>query len=214
VVVSLAWAVEKEKLKDELCTLLTRIGALRFGTFTLTGGKLSPYYVDMRIVPSFPEAFKTVENVFQSLAQNEIGPDKFDRIAGIPTAGIPFASVLAYNLQKPFLYVRKEVKTHGRERRVEGILHPGDKVLLVDDLVTSGGSLLNATDAIVAEGGTVEDTLVLIDREEGGREALRDKKIRLSYLLTMSEAAQTLYDKRVITKDQMASILMQMQKHR
>jgi len=208
----LAWADKKERLKDEICTLLTRIGALRFGTFTLTGGKLSPYYVDLRILPSFPEAFKTVENILQSLAQNEIGPDKFDRIAGIPTAGIPFASVLAYLLHKPFLYVRKEVKTHGRERRIEGILYPGEKVLLVDDLVTTGGSLLNAADAIVAEGGVVEDALVLIDREEGGREALRDRKIGLICLLTISEVARVLHSKEVITKDQMASILMQVRK--
>lgn len=208
----MAWAVKKEKHKDEICTLLIRIGALKFGTFTLTGGRLSPYYVDMRIVPSFPEAFKTVETTFQSLAQNEIGLERIDRIAGIPTAGIPFASVLAYLLQKPFLYARQEARTHGRERRVEGILHPGDKVLLVDDLITSGGSLLNATDAIVAEGGTVEDALVLIDREEGGREALRDRKINLNCLLKMSEAAQVLYDKDIITKDEMASILKQIRK--
>lgn len=208
----MTWAEEKAKLKDEICTLLTRIGALKFGTFTLTGGRLSPYYVDLRIVPSFPEAFKIVENVFQSLAQNEIGLPKFDRIAGIPTAGIPFASVLAHLLHKPFLYVRKEVRTHGRERRVEGILYPGDKVLLVDDLVTSGGSLLNATDAVVAEGGVVEDALVLIDREEGGREALQDRKITLSCLLTMSEVAQVLHDKEVITRDQMTSILRQVRK--
>lgn len=208
----MAWTTEKEKLKAELCTLLTRIGALKFGTFTLTGGKLSPYYVDLRVVPSFPEAFKTVEDVYHNLAENEIGIEKFDRIAGIPTAGIPFASVLAFLLHKPFIYVRKEEKTHGRERRVEGILYPGDRVLLVDDLITSGGSLLNAADAIIAEGGAVEDTLVLIDREEGGREALHNKKIELSYLLTMSEVAQVLFSKEVITKDQMSSILRQIRK--
>jgi orotate phosphoribosyltransferase len=208
----LAWKTEKEKLKAELCTLLTRIGAIKFGTFTLSGGKLSPYYVDMRIVPSFPEAFKTVEDAYHSLVENEIGLGKIDRIAGIPTAGIPFASVLAYLLHKPFLYVRQEMKTHGRERRIEGILYPGDKVLLIDDLVTSGGSLLNAAEAIVAEGGAVENALVLIDREEGGRQALDSKKIALINLVTMSEVAQVLFSKEVITKDQMASILGQTRK--
>jgi orotate phosphoribosyltransferase len=208
----MGWTAEKRKCKDDLCTLLMRIGALKFGTFTLAGGKLSPYYVDMRVVPSFPEAFKTVENVFVSLAENDIESSKFDRIAGIPTAGIPFASVLAYLLNKPFLYVRKEAKTHGRERRVEGILHPGNKVLLVDDLVTSGGSLLNAAEAIASEGGVVEDSLVLIDREEGGKEALLEKKIRLNCLMTMSEASQILYDKEAISKEQMGSILKQMRK--
>ena len=208
----LGWETEKERLKAELCTLLTRIGALKFGTFTLSGGKLSTYYVDMRIVPSFPEAFKTVEEVYQNLADNDIGLDNFNRIAGIPTAGIPFASVLAYLLHKPFLYVRHEAKSHGRERRVEGILHPGDKVLVVDDLITSGGSLLNAVDAIVCEGGIVENALVLIDREEGGKEALKSKKIRLSSLATMSEVAQVLYSKEVITKHELSSILGQIKK--
>jgi orotate phosphoribosyltransferase len=208
----LAWTTEKERLKAELCTLLTRIGALKFGTFTLSGGKLSTYYVDMRIVPSFPEAFKTVENVYMNLAENDVGLDSFARIAGIPTAGVPFASVLAYLLHKPFLYVRQEAKSHGRERRVEGILHPGDKVLVVDDLVTSGGSLLNAVDAIISEGGLVENALVLIDREEGGKEALKSKKISLSSIASMSEVAQLLYSKEVITKHELSSILGQIKK--
>lgn len=208
----MAWTTEKERLKAELCTLLTRIGALKFGTFTLSGGKLSTYYVDMRIVPSFPEAFKTVENVYMNLAENDVGLDSFARIAGIPTAGVPFASVLAYLLHKPFLYVRQEAKSHGRERRVEGILHPGDKVLVVDDLVTSGGSLLNAVDAIISEGGLVENALVLIDREEGGKEALKSKKISLSSIASMSEVAQLLYSKEVITKHELSSILGQIKK--
>lgn len=208
----MAWTTEKERLKAELCTLLTRIGALKFGTFTLSGGKLSTYYVDMRIVPSFPEAFKTVENVYMNLAENDVGLDSFARIAGIPTAGVPFASVLAYLLHKPFLYVRQEAKSHGRERRVEGILHPGDKVLVVDDLVTSGGSLLNAVDAIISEGGLVENALVLIDREEGGKEALKSKKISLSSIASMSEVAKLLYSKEVITKHELSSILGQIKK--
>lgn len=208
----MAWTTEKERLKAELCTLLTRIGALKFGTFTLSGGKLSTYYVDMRIVPSFPEAFETVENVYENLAENDVGLDSFARIAGIPTAGVPFASVLAYLLHKPFLYVRQEAKSHGRERRVEGILHPGDKVLVVDDLITSGGSLLNAADAIVSEGGLVENALVLIDREEGGKEALKNKKISLSSIATMSEVAQLLYSKEVITRHELSSILGQIKK--
>ncbi len=208
----MAWTTEKERLKAELCTLLTRIGALKFGTFTLSGGKLSTYYVDMRIVPSFPEAFETVENVYMNLAENDVGLDSFARIAGIPTAGVPFASVLAYLLHKPFLYVRQEAKSHGRERRVEGILHPGDKVLVVDDLVTSGGSLLNAVDAIISEGGLVENALVLIDREEGGKEALKSKKISLSSIASMSEVAKLLYSKEVITKHELSSILGQIKK--
>jgi orotate phosphoribosyltransferase len=203
---------DREKLEDELCRLLTRIGAIRFGTFTLTGGRLSPYYIDLRIVPRFPEAYRIVEDIYIYFAKEEVGADSFNRVAGIPTAGIPFASVLAYSLQKPFLYVRKEAKTHGRERRVEGILYPGDKVLIVDDVVTTGGSLLAAAEAIAAEGGIVNDVLVLIDREEGGRKKIEDKGIKLNCFMDMTKVAQRLYDLGNIGKDELTAILRQMRK--
>ena len=163
-------------------------------------------------MPSFPEAYRTVENIYISSAKEEIGLNNFDRVAGIPTAGIPFASVLAYSLQKPFLYVRKEARTHGRERRVEGILYPGDRVLLVDDVVTTGGSLLAAVEAITAEGGVVKDVLVLIDREEGGRKTVQDKGIKLNYFMDMTKVAQMLYDIGSITKDELTAILRQMKR--
>ena len=208
----LEWRLEKEKYKAELCEILTRINALRFGTFTLSGGKLSPYYVDLRIVPSFPGAFERIQKLYQELAEKEVKVTSFKRIAGIPTAGIPFASVLAYLLRKPFLYIRKDVKAHGRERKVEGILHPGDSVLLVDDLITSGNSLLTAAKAIRSEGGTVEDALILIDRGEGGRETLAKNGIRLHYLTTIIDVADILFRMEILTKDQMTEILRQVKK--
>ncbi|MDQ1278771.1 MAG: orotate phosphoribosyltransferase [Thermoproteota archaeon] len=203
---------EMGELKIEVCKILTRIGALRFGTFTLTGGRLSPYYIDLRIVPSIPEAFNRVVNMYLDVTKNEIKTDNFSRIAGIPTAGVPFASVLAYSLSKPFLYVRKEASTHGRERRVEGILQPGDQVLLVDDVITTGGSLLTAVDAIRAEGGVVKDVLVLIDREEGGREALAKIDVELHCLTKISEMAKFLYEMETISKEQFKDIQKQIKK--
>jgi len=208
----LGWDEKQEALKKELCEVLVRIGALRFGAFVLSGGKWSPYYIDMRVVPSFPGAFRRVGEIYVELAKNVVKDENFLRVAGIPTAGVPFASLLAFFLSKPFLYVRKEVKTHGRQRRVEGILHPGDLVLLVDDLVTSGGSLLEAADAVRSEGGVVRDALVLIDRQEGGGKALAKADIRLHSLVRMSEAAQILYDMEAIDKEQLKGILKQVRK--
>lgn len=188
---------------------MTRIGALKFGAFTLTSGKLSSYYVDLRVVPSFPNAYLKVCDAFKDMVKNDVGTEKFDRISGIPTAGVPFASVIAYTLQKPFLYTRAETKIHGRGRRVEGILMPGDRVLVIDDLITTGKSVLDAIEAIAAEGGVIKDVVVLIDREEGGRRPLAKKGVSLHCLAKMSEVARALYEMESLSEDQYRAIMRQ-----
>jgi len=203
---------EKEEMKAELCRVLNKIGALEFGTFKLTSGKTSPYYIDLRIVPSFPDAFQKVCDLYVKLIEKDLGVKKFERVAGIPTAGIPFASLVAYQLKKPFLYIRPKARLHGRERRIEGILMPGDRVLLVDDLITTGKSLRKAVAAIRAEGGVVTDAAVLVDREEGGKEKMAKDDVLLHYLLRASEAASTLYEMGVLTEDQLKIISRQVKK--
>ncbi len=196
-------------MKGQLCRILYKIGALEFGTFKLTSGKISPYYIDLRVVPSFPDAFREICSLYVKLIESYVGTENFKRIAGIPTAGMPFASVVAYNLHKSFLYTRPTQKKHGRERRVEGVLASGDKVLLLDDLITSGKSLLKAASAIRAEGGVINDAVVLIDREEGGKEALMEDDITLHYLLEASKAASTLHEIGVITDMELKTVLKQ-----
>ena len=85
-------------MKTELSKILNRIDALKFGAFKLTSGEISPYYLDLRIVPSFPDAFRRICDLYLELIKSDVGIDGFDRIAGIPTAGISFASIISYNL--------------------------------------------------------------------------------------------------------------------
>lgn len=200
-----------DKYKQRVCDLLVHIGALKFGVFTLTSGKLSSYYIDMRLIPSFPEVFKEVVDIYSALIKELIGVQNFERIAGVPTAGVPFSSVLAYKLNKPFLYIRKDVKLHGRRRRVEGIINPSDRVLLVDDLVTTGKTLVEATAAIRNEGGVVEKAVVLIDRQEGAWRRLKEIGVELHSLLKIEEAANLLYREGVIDKSQYTSIIKQIE---
>jgi len=204
--------LEKEEMKAELGRILNRIGALKFGTFKLTSGEISPYYMDLRIVLSFPDAFKRICDLYIELIKSDVGADGFDRIAGIPTAGISFASIAAYQLKKPFLYVRTAEREHGRGRSVEGILLPGNRVLLMDDLITKGGSILKAVEAVRAEGGMVTDAVVLLDREENGEANLAKNGIKLHYLLTTSEAAYKLHDIDAITEEQLDTILKQVKR--
>ena len=199
-------------MKAELCRILNKIGALKFGAFKLTSGRMSPYYIDLRIVPSFPEAFRRICGLYLRIITEDLRVTIFERIAGIPTAGIPFASLVAYQLKKPFLYIRPRTRLHGRERRVEGMMMPGDRILLIDDLITTGRSLRKAAEAIRSEGGVVTNAVVLLDREEGGKERLAKDNISLHYLLKASEAAEKLYEIGAITENQMRTVLRQVKK--
>ncbi len=192
-----------------LARILIRTGAIRFGMFTLTSGMLSPYYLDMRLIPSFPSAFKEVISLYEWLLKSKGSRIKFQRVAGIPSAGIPYAAVLAHRISKPFLYVRKEAKKHGMERRIEGLLMPGDSVLVVDDLITTGSSTLEAVDAIRAEGGKVTDAFVLIDRQQGGAVALRKKGVRLHCFVSMQKLAKVLRAEGAIDDAQLGQISQQ-----
>jgi orotate phosphoribosyltransferase len=198
-----------ESVKIEICKILDRIGAFKFGAFRLTSGKMSPYYIDLRIVPSFPDAFREICSVYADFIKNKVGTKNFERVAGIPVAGIPFAALIAYDLKKPFLYIRKGVRRHGRERRIEGVIAPGDHILLVDDLVTTGLSLQKAAKTIVAEGGLVTDAVVLLDRQEGGKERLAKSGIIVHALLNITEIANTLHELGTIDEEQLRTILRQ-----
>jgi len=199
--------------KDEMANILLKIDALKFGVFKLSTGKASPYYIDLRVIPSFPDAFREICEFYAQTITDEIGLKTFERIAGIPIAGIPFASQIAYNLKKPFLYMRKDVRFSGRERRVEGILASGDKVLLIDDLLTTGSTLKKAADAVRAEGGVVTDAMVFLDREEGGMKLLEESGVKLHSLLRISEIANILYEIGAIDQESLKTIQKQIKKH-
>lgn len=186
-------------IEEELPKILVHTGALKFGVFTLSGGKLSPYYLDLRIVPSFPDAFRTAIDLLSKTASKI---QTINKIGGIPTGGLPWASVLAYSLSKPLVYVRKEIKHHGREKMVEGMLTPGERILLVDDVITTGHNIVSALQTLRAEGGVVEDALVLVDREEGGEERLRKEGVRLHSATRMSQLAKQLLDMDAISESQ------------
>ncbi len=198
--------------KDKVANILFRIDAIKFGVFKLSSGKASPYYIDLRVIPSFPDAFREICDFYAEYVTNQIGLKNFDRMAGVPLTGIIFASQVAYNLKKPFLYVRKGVRLHGRERRVEGLLASGDRVLLIDDLVTTGLTLKKAAEAVRAEGGVVTDAVVFLDREEGGNQQLEKNGINLHTLLKISEVANTLYELGAIDQENLKTILKQVKK--
>lgn len=202
-----------QEKKDEMTNILLRLDAIKFGVFKLSSGKASPYYIDLRVIPSFPDAFREICDFYAAYINKLVGLKSFDRIAGVPVTGIIFASQIAYNLKKPFLFVRKGVRLHGRARRVEGVLASGDRVLLIDDLITTGLSLKKTAAAVKAEGGVVTDAVVFLDREEGGKQQLEKSGIRLHSLLKISEIANALYEIGSIDQESLKTILKQIKKN-
>ena len=193
---------------EELGRILLKTGSLRFGTFKLSSGALSPYYIDLRLIPSDPEAFRKVIGYYSSVLQGAI-LERSHSIAGIPTAGIAYGAVLAFNHRRPFLYVRKEAKEHGTGRRIEGRLFPGAKVLILDDVITSGSNLVNAIDAIRTDGGIVQDAVVLLDRQQGGSANLKKTGVKLHSFATISRICEILRDNGAIDESQYTQIVDQ-----
>jgi len=118
---------------------------------------------------------------------------QYDYIAGVPYAALPIASIAASKLKQPMVYSRKEVKTHGTGQQVEGVFEPGQRAVLVEDVITSGGSLLTAADALSAVGLVADQAVVLVDREQGGVASLADKGISVHPVLTFSQILDRLY---------------------
>jgi len=167
-----------KKLVDDL----TAIQALKFGEFRLKSGVLSPFYVDLRGVISHPPILQAIARRLLDVLR----PLRFDRIAGIPYAGLPIATAVALAGNLPMLYARKEVKEHGTRRVIEGAFAPGDVVIPIDDVITDGASKFEAADPLIQAGLVVKDFVIFLDREQGGAERLREKGYTLHSALRIS----------------------------
>lgn len=169
--------------------------SVRTGTFTLASGKVSDLYVDCRMTALDPVGATLIGALGWQMVRDEI-VTRFPDIAAIGgmtmgadpiSLAVGMTSALTGSASPIQVFtVRKEPKDHGRGRRIEGNFKSGDTVLVVDDVITTGGSTLQAIDAIEAEGGKVAAALVLVDREEGGRQAIEARGIPVYALFTRS----------------------------
>ena len=170
-------------MNEKIAKALTDANVVKFGEFTLTSGNISPIYVNLRVLPSYPDSMAIVTEELVK-AVKKLKPEV---IAGAETAGIPLATAISIKTKIPMIYVRKKPKSYGTNEQIEGVLKKDAKVILVDDMATNAFSKIKFIDGIKYSGGIVEDVLIVLDREQGGVEALAKEKVKLHSLITLKE---------------------------
>ena len=184
-------------MDEKVAKALSDAKVMKFGLFTLASGRKTPVYVDIRVVPSTVSSFDTVA---EALAE-KVKAMGVDVVAGCETAGIPIAAAIALKAKLPMVYVRKRPKGYGTESMIEGVLEKGQKVVLIDDMITDGKSKIRFVEGIKKDGGEVKDVLVILDREQGGTETLAEHALTLHSLITLKELLQHMKDNELVDQD-------------
>jgi len=185
----------------EFATFLHQKEIIKFGEFTLASGKKSSYYVDLRLVPSYPHQFRTMIKYLQNNIVESIGLSSFDSLVSVPTGGLIIASALAIEIVKPLIYVRSKPKDYGTSKSVEGQIYEGMKVVMIDDVATTGGSVVNAIKSLKEANITIEDAYVIVNRMEGADEALKELGVKLHSITNVMQITQALHEQKLVDDD-------------
>lgn len=196
----------------EFVTFLHEKGIIKFGDFTLASGKSSSYYVDLRLVPSYPHEFRMMVKYLENQITEEIGLENFESIVSVPTGGLIIGSALAIEIVKPLIYVRSKPKDYGTSKSVEGKIHDGMKVVMIDDVATTGGSVVNAIKSLTEVNVPVKDAYVIVDRMEGANEALSQLGVKMHSILNILQIAEVLYEQKMIDVEILDKVKMQISK--
>lgn len=175
---------------ESLALTLHDIGAIQFGRFRLHSGRESRIYIDLRVLVSFPYALRQATAAYRTVLDGLA----FDLLVATPLAGLPIGTALCLDTDKPLIYPRKTAKSYGTGKNIEGRYAIGQTAVVVDDLITSGDSILEAIATVKAAGLKVHDAVVLIDREQGGRAMLEEQGYRLHAVVAIRDLLATLHE--------------------
>ena len=182
---------------------LHTIGAIKFGKFKLKSGIISPFYLDLRILVSYPDVLR-----YSALAMAQILTTlKFDRIAAIPYAAMPIGTAIALEMNRPMIYPRREKKDYGTGRAIEGEFNAGETAVVIDDVITTGASKIEAIEPLVEARLKVRDIVVLVDREQGGVAELSARGFRVHAALKIRGVMQTLKDAEKVSEQDFNEVM-------
>lgn len=193
---------------SSIAKALVRSGALKFGAFRIKSGVMSPYYIDLTWLLSSPQDLRCVVDAVVEKIRDVLSHKMVDKLASIELKGALLLPSIANKLNLPCLVVRKEEKKYGVTGRIAGgAVEKGDRILFFDDVVSTAGSKLEGIKPLEELGGKVETVLVVVDREQGGREKLEGLGYEFHALATVSEIAEELLRSRYIEGDKAKQIL-------
>jgi uridine monophosphate synthetase len=162
---------------------LLEASCIKFGEFTLKSGLKSPIYIDLRQIITYPKLLAEIAQAYLPILFSL----QFSRIAGLPYAAIPIATAISLAGNYPMIYPRKEIKTYGTKAEIEGEYQAGETVVVIDDLATTGGSKFEAIEKLTGVGLVVKDVVVLVDRQSGANESLKQAGYSMHAVLTISQ---------------------------
>lgn len=188
---------------EQFALTLFDIGAVQLGKFKLHSGKKSRIYLDLRLLVSYPQALRQAVSVYRTMLDQL----SFDLLAATPLAGLPLGTALCLDLDKPLIYPRKTAKSYGTGKQIEGVWQVGQTAVVIDDLITSGDSILQAIVALKASGLQVNEAVVLIDREQGGIATLQEHGYKLHAAVKVSRILSILEEHQRISSKERSKVL-------
>ena len=188
---------------EQFALTLYDIGAVRLGKFKLHSGKKSRIYLDLRLLVSFPDALRQAAAIYHAI----LATLAFDLLAAPPLAGLPLGTAVSLDMNVPMVFPRKTAKSYGTGKAIEGVWEVGQTAVIIDDVITSGDSILQAIVPLKAAGLQVRDAVILVDREQGGRQTLADNNYALHAAMTIRQLLAILESHDRISSKQRAKVL-------